>query len=275
MKIECRDGITKLYHGHREQSAWSKDRPDILLHSYIQLMALAALTWSGYQNQRRGRALIIGLGGGILCRFLLRHFPGVSIEVVEPDARVIEYAQSFFDLPSVVKIHHTDGRTFISGRTGTYDLIFIDAFDRDYIPAELTTCEFLAEIRKRLRKEGLVVTNTWILDEMTDHENATYALLFEPLFDLRLIFNIEGNRILLFNDAIKSRIFPLMDTIAVAAYAAERRAGANIFSGLRSTLVTRKLHRELVITTPTQRENGLILHDANVQVIRSQCSFNG
>jgi len=52
-----------------------------------------------------------------------------------------------------------DGRMYIKRTPKTYDMIFLDAYQNDYIPFHLTTVEFLKEIKKKLSPDGVVVAN--------------------------------------------------------------------------------------------------------------------
>jgi spermidine synthase len=52
-----------------------------------------------------------------------------------------------------------DGRRYVSGHEGPWDVIVIDAFYSDAIPFHLATREFLELARSRLTPGGLVVTN--------------------------------------------------------------------------------------------------------------------
>lgn len=265
MKIETRDGIVKLLYGRREQSAWQRDQPDRLLHSYVQLMTLAALTWNGYPHGRPGRAVVVGLGGGILCRFILRHFPAMSIDVIEPDMRVIKYAREYFDLPDAVRIHATDGRSFFSGRTGVFDVVMLDAFGENYIPPEMMTCEFLREIKKRLRPDGVVIANTWVNPEVNDAENITYLELFQPVWEFRLIPNMEGNRILLYNDAIRDRYCMMNELVRDRSRLAEQTVpGESIFSGLRTDLSQQHIADRLVTRPVSITGRVPVLKDRNI-----------
>ena len=113
-----------------------------------------------YRAQTR-RILYIGLGGGSAPKRTWRDFPGVRIEAVELDPKVVDIAYKHFELPRdprlVVEVE--DGRRYVSGHEGPWDVIVIDAFYADSIPFHLATREFLELARSRLTTGGLVVTN--------------------------------------------------------------------------------------------------------------------
>ncbi len=48
-------------------------------------------------------------------------------------------------------------RAYLNGTANTYDLIWVDAFARHFVPFHLTTQEFFSDLRKHLTPEGVVV----------------------------------------------------------------------------------------------------------------------
>lgn len=273
MKITSDHGIVKLIQGDREQSVWRRDTPDLLVNSYVRLVALASLTWPGYIPRQKGRALIIGLGGGILCRFLIRHFPNLAIEVVEPNKRVVEIAEQYFELDHRVHVNLTDGRGFMSGKTGTFDLIILDAFDKTYIPADMMTAEFLHAAKTRLRPGGILVANTWVLKDITKHENATYASVFNTIWDFRKLPNIDGNRILLYNPLGADRLDKIIDLVRDRAAFADQRAPLKS-KATDSRMYYSGLTDRLRIQQVQAQKNGIVLTDANIRGVRAQSSFD-
>lgn len=109
------------------------------------------------------RVLIVGLGGGTLPRFLHSHFPEMMIEVVELDPDVVAVAKEYcgFKEDARLRVHVGDGRDFIEASDGGHDVIVLDSFDTDSIPAHLTTLEFVNAVRKALSPEGIAVANVW------------------------------------------------------------------------------------------------------------------
>lgn len=234
------------------------------------------LTWHGYALRRRGRALVIGLGGGILCRFLLKHFPNVAIEVVEPDSRVIEIARRDFDLDARIAVHCTDGRSHMLTRTGKYDIILLDAFDSTYVPADMMTVEFLEQVKRRLNDDGIMVSNTWVLRDITAHEDVTYTKVFGPFWDFRRRPNTDGNRIILFNQAAGTSADDLADVLLERARSIDLQSDAKprlAIPGMRRTLTYAAMVEKLHIMQVLSPIAGKLLTDANIRVIRAKASF--
>ena len=276
MELKTDHRTVKLIQGDREQSVWRKDQPDYLVHSYTQLVALALLTWNGYAMRRRGRALVIGLGGGILCRFLRKHFPNVAVEVVEPDAQVIEIARRDFDLDRRITVHCNDGRSHMSGRTGKFDIILLDAFDSTYVPADLMTAEFLELAKRRLTPDGILVSNTWVLRDITAHEDATYTSVFSPIWDFRRVPNTDGNRIILVGDAPGATPEGILEMLYERAQFIDHSEGTQSrppVPGMRRTMSYTTMVEKLHVMQIYAPVGGKILTDANIRAIRSKASF--
>jgi spermidine synthase len=261
-----------MIQGGREQSVWRRDKPDFMVQSYLQMTAVASLTWDGYIPKRKGKALIIGLGGGVICKFLLKQFPNLSIEVVEPNHKVVELARQHFDLDHRVVVHTTGGRAFISERKDTFDIIFLDAFDKVYIPAELMTQEFLTMLKSRLNPKGVFIANTWVLKNLTAHENATYRSVFSPVWDIRKIHNTDGNRIILFNPTLPNGLEAVQSLITDRCdYADARNAllPEHSAGNFRFAAFAQKLRIQEIETGRT----GTVLSDANIAALRTDRAF--
>ncbi|HEV8548587.1 MAG TPA: hypothetical protein VGQ57_06155, partial [Polyangiaceae bacterium] len=81
--------------------------------------------------QGRSNALFVGYGGGVAVRQFARRCPGMHIEVVERDARVVELARTWFELGCVpdLSLHIADGAEFVAqAPPGSWDVAVIDAY---------------------------------------------------------------------------------------------------------------------------------------------------
>ena len=109
------------------------------------------------------RILVVGLGGGTLPMFLRHYYPAAEIDAVDIDPEVVYVAKRYFDFreDNRMRAHIGDGRAFIERYRYPYDMIFLDAFSSDSVPAHLTTQEFLQAVRRALKPSGVVVGNIW------------------------------------------------------------------------------------------------------------------
>jgi len=145
------------------------------------------------------RVLIVGLGGGTIPRFLHKHYPQTTIDVVEIDPEVVHVAKKFFSFreDSTMHAYVDDGRRFIERCREPYDVIFLDAFGSEEIPYDLATREFLQAVRRALTPQGVAVGNVWSRSSnpLYDSMVRTYQEVFEELYILDV--RGAGNKILI------------------------------------------------------------------------------
>jgi len=106
-------------------------------------------------------ALIVGLAGGTAAREISAVNPGVQIDGVEIDPKIVEAGRRYFGLDEIpnLNVFVEDGRFFLNRSDKTYDLIAIDAYRQPYIPFQLTTKEFFTEVASHLSDNGTTVIN--------------------------------------------------------------------------------------------------------------------
>jgi spermidine synthase len=138
------------------QSAMYVGQPFRTRFSYTDLFHLGV----AYNADAR-RVLYVGLGAGSSPKRLWRDFPSVQIEAVELDPVVVDVAYRYFGVPRDPRLRVVvgDGRRHLADSERRWDVIVIDAFFADAIPAHLVTQEFLELARTRLAPGGVVVTN--------------------------------------------------------------------------------------------------------------------
>lgn len=161
MEVIDQDGIRSLYFGTRaRQSSMRLADPAELVLEYTRSMLAALL----FQPQPR-RILLVGLGGGSLARFLLRHLPEARIDCAETRAGVVDLARRWFALPDDPRlaIHLGDGAAFLrTAPAGHYDLILVDAFDGAGVHPSVCSRDFHADCRRALSEAGVLSINLWI-----------------------------------------------------------------------------------------------------------------
>ncbi|MFV8752306.1 spermidine synthase [Nannocystaceae bacterium ST9] len=109
------------------------------------------------------RVLVVGLGAGVLPRFLHAHLPRTQIDVVEIDPVVVAVAERFFEFETDahLRVHVADGRDYLASCDARHDAIILDGHGLHEVPSQLSTPEFLATTRAALRPGGVVVANVW------------------------------------------------------------------------------------------------------------------
>ena len=108
-------------------------------------------------------AAVIGLGGGSLVPLLAQE--GMIVDAVEISPEVIHVARDHFgmDLPPE-RVHEADGRVFLAGHPGKFDVVVLDAFSGDRLATTLVSREGLATAKASLARGGLLALNTWGID---------------------------------------------------------------------------------------------------------------
>jgi len=116
------------------------------------------------------KALVIGMGGGLLSNMLLLVHPTLRLESVEIDPIVVSYARKFFGLkePSRHAVTVDDGYAFVTKAQAhdiRFDYIILDAYAGDDIPPALATKDFFKKALGRLTKKGVLGVNLALEDE--------------------------------------------------------------------------------------------------------------
>jgi spermidine synthase len=193
---EEENGLRTLRFGRSgaRQSAVKLGDPDYLALPYTPV-ALVGLALS----EEPRRFLVVGLGGGTLPMFLRKYYPNAAIDAVDIDPEVVDVAKKFFGFreDELMNAHVGDGRQFIENLRQPYDVIFLDAFGANSIPAHLTTQEFLQAVRRAVTPGGVVVGNLWGRGANPLYNSMVRT--YQEVFDELLILDVRGagNKILL------------------------------------------------------------------------------
>lgn len=107
---------------------------------------------------------VVHVGGAALSlpRYVAATRPRSHQIVLEPDDLLTEFVREALPFPkrSGIKVRAVTGR---AGITELYDdsmdLLILDAFDREAVPADLVTSEFFLECARILRRPGVLVAN--------------------------------------------------------------------------------------------------------------------
>lgn len=106
----------------------------------------------------KGKALVLGLGGGLIANMLTSwHY---SVTAVEFDERIIEAARQFFHVNDSVKIIHDDARHYMNTCQEKYQLILFDMFKAEEQPSHVITIESLNKLKQIMNKESMILVNT-------------------------------------------------------------------------------------------------------------------
>jgi spermidine synthase len=109
-------------------------------------------------DAERGRALVVGLGGGSVAkRFAASHW---QVDAVEIDPDVIALAHGYFGLrDDEAEVECMDARQYLRTHAGPYKAVVLDAYGSGVIPFHLVTDEYFELVKSRLVPDGIVAVN--------------------------------------------------------------------------------------------------------------------
>ena len=138
------------------QSRMQLLRPDALDLEYTRTM----MGWLLFKPQPE-RIAMIGLGGGSLAKFCHRHLPQAAIVAVEINPHVIALRDAFQVPPDSARfqIVEADGGHFVRDTGQRFDVLMVDAFDAQGMPAALGSRRFYDDCLDVLQPAGLLVVN--------------------------------------------------------------------------------------------------------------------
>ncbi len=150
------DALSLHFSSSAIQSRMDIQRPDALMLEYTRTM----MAWPMLRPAAQ-RLAMIGLGGGSIAKFCHRHLPRATLIVVELDPRVIALREAFRVPPDDARLRvvEADGARFVAETTERFDVLMVDAFGAEGMPAALGTQRFYDDCLDALAPDGLLVAN--------------------------------------------------------------------------------------------------------------------
>jgi len=114
----------------------------------------------------------IGGAGLTLARYVNAERPGSPQIVLEPNVQLTELVRRDLPLPRLhrIRVRPVDGLTGVAQlAAASADVVVLDAFAQGRVPAELTTVQFMADVSRVLRPDGIMLVN------IADEPNKAYA----------------------------------------------------------------------------------------------------
>lgn len=197
-----RDGVLALnFDAMSVQSEMYVDRPDELVISYTRAMMSFLLL-----NPAPGRIAMIGLGGGSIAKYCYRNLPTAEIKVIEISPDVIALRNEFA-IPADdarFSVLAGDGAHWVAAAQGAADVLIVDGFDTDGLPAALSSQRFYDDCFAALADSGILAVNLW--GGYPHYED--YLARISNSFAGRIVVvdsDDEFNKIVL---AVKNGVFP-------------------------------------------------------------------
>lgn len=173
------------------QSCMRLDAPDDLVLDYTRAMMGFLLL-----NPAPESILMIGLGGGSMLKYLRHHLPGADITAVEIHQGVIDLRQDFHIPPDDdrLRIICADGAQFVASPPRRYDVILVDGFTGEGMPAALCSRVFYQRCQQALTPKGLLVANVQADSEEERQVTKRLAKVFDE--GLALVVSDEGGNLI-------------------------------------------------------------------------------
>jgi spermidine synthase len=153
------DGDTRtLYLDGARHSAMDLEEPDRHVFEYTRYFHIPMLMVD--DPKEVDNVLFIGGGGYTGPKDFERKYD-VNVDVAELDPEVSQAAKEYFRLEESenLTVHTEDGRRFLRNTDRTYDVIILDAYQKDQVPIHLTQLGFMELAEDRLTDDGVFLAN--------------------------------------------------------------------------------------------------------------------
>lgn len=108
------------------------------------------------------QALVLGAGTGTFAKVLHEDYPTATIDMVDIEPLLFEYAPEYFFMPRTpfIRGHVADGRQFLRSTTTQYDLILGDMYSQMYaVPWHVSTLEYYRLLYEHMNVGGVYIAN--------------------------------------------------------------------------------------------------------------------
>jgi spermidine synthase len=141
------------------------------------------------------RVLVLGLGVGSIPHLLQKVQPPPHIIGVELDAEVLALGHTYFGLDGYpqLQIRHQDAAAYVIGCTETFDLVCVDVFLDDRVPAHLHTLPMLKALYAAIAPGRLLIWNRLVHDAQTAADTAAFQQLFAVVFPGHRVHRVADN----------------------------------------------------------------------------------
>jgi spermidine synthase len=112
---------------------------------------------SNFNYVNEGRALVLGLGGGITANMFVKK--NYEVTGVEFDQTIIDAAKKYFFMDAGVNSVCDDARHFVNQANDKYDVILMDLFKAEEQPSHVITLESFEKVKTILNNKGKLVIN--------------------------------------------------------------------------------------------------------------------
>lgn len=150
------------------------------------------------RNRPIKRVLMLGFGAGSIAELLLEYGKAYQITGVEVDAEVIDLAKKYFNLMQLeerfaLEIVVQNAITFAKEESRTWDLVLVDLFIDDLVPALAQKPAFLEDLRGLVAPKGMVIFNRITDSPLGKETQQQFLELFRIFFPFYEVYHTLGN----------------------------------------------------------------------------------
>lgn len=173
------------------QSSMFKDDPDKLQWIYAQNMVKLV-----DHVDSPSRALVLGLGGGALVKWLYQNTE-CQIDVVDIVPQLQSIAETYFHMPvsNRINVITEDAFEFVQETTNTYDMIFVDVCGQKDIDDKFVSAEFYEGLNEILTSKGRVAINYFVTPESHADYMSNLRIAFSNVIEQYKDFDFGQNHI--------------------------------------------------------------------------------
>lgn len=160
-----------------------------------------AFTKTHLYDAQINSVLILGFGSGSVAELLLHKCnPEMFITGIEADKEVIRLAKKYFPVSnsSHVSLLHETAEQYVDHCERQFDLIILDVFIEDKVPASVQSTDFLRKVKSLMNKQGKIYINKMAVEgdpiSLDDLEKNMRAI-FRTVKPVKVHMGNAGNRV--------------------------------------------------------------------------------
>lgn len=155
--------------------------------------------WRTKANQYKN-ALVLGCAGCTIPRFLVLNYPVCKVLGIEISSQLIDIAKKYFyiqEYDSQFTLIQEDAFSYIEKYPAYphFDIVYVDLFDGDRVPAQILTMEFITSLMARMEKNSLAIIN---LLDMEDDAIRHFQKMVGILYRQNMLITHDNRKFLIF-----------------------------------------------------------------------------
>jgi spermidine synthase len=137
------------------------------------------------QEKNFKKVLLLGLGAGSVVSILQEELKkDCYVTAIELDPLIIDLGKKYFNTGRFknLEVHMVDAADFVSKCTDKFDLVAFDIYIDNDVPDHIETIEFLANLKRLLSEEGILVYNKNLHSTAMQQSLPGFLKIFREIF---------------------------------------------------------------------------------------------